>query len=122
MSDKELQVLRQRRMEELRKKKNLIEQKNNFDIDTTKVLNKLFKGRAWEVFNASKSQFPQETLKIKKLIVKLALEEKIFQINGEQLFALIRQLGLPIKLNTTINYLGKGKTKSLSEKFKESIS
>ncbi|MCW3997691.1 MAG: hypothetical protein NWF10_03885 [Candidatus Bathyarchaeota archaeon] len=121
MSDKELKAIRQKRIQELKKTRILKKQKTDSEINITKILNKLFKGRAWEVFNASKFQFPLETSKITKLLVKLVLEGNISQMNGEQLFTLIRQLGLPIKLKTSINYLGKGKIKSLSEKFKESM-
>ena len=121
MSDRELEAIRRRKIAKLQKKRILEKQKTNSKIDTNEILNRSFVGRAWEVFKTSKAQFPQETLKIKKLLVKLILEGKIGQIDGKQLFALIRQLGLPIKLNTSINYLGKGKTKSISEKFKESM-
>ena len=120
MSDKELEAIRKRKIEKLQKKMVLKKQKTT-EIDANEILNRSFIGRAWEVYNTSNAQFPQETLKIKKILIKLILERKISQVDGEQLFALIRQLGLPLRLNTSINYLGKGKTKSLSEKFKESI-
>ena len=121
MSDKELETIRQKRLKELQQQILLKEKQIEAKIDTNTVLSKLFKGRALEVFNASASQFPKETDKIKKLLVKLALDGKISEITGEQLFALLRQVGLPVKLNTSINYYGKGKTKTLSEKFKESM-
>jgi len=121
MSDKELETIRQKRLKELQQQILLKEKQIEAKIDTNTVLNKLFKGRALEVFNASASQFPKETDKIRKLLVKLALDGKISEITGEQLFALLRQVGLPVKLNTSINYYGKGKTKTLSEKFKESM-
>jgi len=121
MSDKELETIRQKRLKELQQKILLKEKQIEAKIDTNTVLSKLFKGRALEVFNASASQFPKETDKIRKLLVKLALDGKISEITGEQLFALLRQVGLPVKLNTSINYYGKGKTKTLSEKFKESM-
>ena len=121
MSDKELETIRQKRLKELQKQILLKEKKIEAKIDTQAVLDKLFKDRALEVFNASASQFPKETNKIKKLLVKLALDGKISEITGEQLFGLLRQVGLPVKLNTSINYYGKGKIKSLSEKFKESM-
>ena len=122
MSDKELEAIRKKRLKELQKRIIPKVQKTTTNIESKEVLGRIFKGRAQEVFNASASQFPQETEKIKKLLIKLALERKISEISGEQLFALLRQVGLPIKLNTSINYYGKGKTKSLSEKFKESMS
>jgi len=121
MDDRELEAIRQRKIAQLQKKRNIEKQKKNFKINTNEILNNSFVGRAWEVMKTSSEQFPQETLQLKKLIVKLILEKKIEKINGEQLFLLIRKLGLPIKLNTSIKYLGKGKTKSLSEKFKESM-
>ena len=121
MSDKELETIRQKRLKELQQQILLKEKQIEAKIDTNTVLSKLFKGRALEVFNASALQFPKETDKIKKLLVKLALDGKISEITGEQLFALLRQVGLPVKLNTSINYYGKGKTKTLSEKFKESM-
>ena len=121
MSDKELETIRQKRLKELQQQILLKEKQIEAKIDINTVLSKLFKGRALEVFNASALQFPKETDKIRKLLVKLALDGKISEITGEQLFALLRQVGLPVKLNTSINYYGKGKTKTLSEKFKESM-
>jgi len=121
MSDKELETIRQKRLKELQQQILLKEKQIEAKIDPNTVLSKLFRGRALEVFNASASQFPKETDKIRKLLVKLALDGKISEITGEQLFALLRQVGLPVKLNTSINYYGKGKTKTLSEKFKESM-
>ncbi len=121
MSDKALQAIRKKRLEKLKKNRFFNEKKNNYEIDPNKILNKLFVGRAWEVYNASVSQFPIATKQLKKLLVKLALEKKISYLNGEQLLTLIRQLGFPVKLKNAINYLGKGKTKPLSEKLKESL-
>jgi hypothetical protein len=48
------------------------------------------------------------------------LERKIGEVEGEQLLALLREIGLQVRLNTTIKVLSRGKIKSLSEKFKES--
>jgi len=121
MSDKELETIRQKRLKELQQQILLKEKKIETKNDPNTILRKIFRGRALEVFNASGSQFPKETEKIRKLLIKLALDGKISEITGEQLFALLRQVGLPVKLKTSINYYGKGKTKSLSEKFKESM-
>ena len=122
MSDKNLQAIRKKRLEKYKKIRVFNAQKDNSEKDPILILNKLFKGRAWEVFNASASQFPLATIELKKLLVKLTLEKKISYLNGEQLFTLIHQLGFPVKLKNSIKYLGNGKTKSLSEKLKESLS
>jgi hypothetical protein len=42
------------------------------------------------------------------------------EIDGEQLFALLRSIGLRVSLNTEIKVVSHGKTQSLSEKIKES--
>jgi len=59
--------------------------------------------------------------KIELMLVRLALEGKITQMQGEQLYALLREIGLRVRLNTTIKVFSHGKTKLLSEKFKESV-
>jgi len=120
MSDKELEAIKQRKLRELQKRMTFREQKKE-QIDGHKILNKIFKGRAWEVFNAAQAQFPAAMARIERLLVSLALEGKITQMQGEQLYALLREIGLRVRLNTTIKVASHGKTELLSEKFKDSI-
>ena len=120
MSDRELEAIKQRKLRELQKRIALREQKIE-EPDGSKILNRVFKGRAWEVFNTAKSQFPAAMARIERLLVSLALEGKINQMRGEQLYALLREIGLRVRLNTTIKVASHGKTKLLSEKFKESL-
>ena len=119
MSDKELETIRQKRLKELQKTPSFREQKKD-PSNANATLNRIFEGRAWEVFNAARAQFPNEMAKIEQLLVRLALEKKITQLNGEQLYAFLREIGLRVRLDTTITVTGHGKTKLLSEKFKES--
>lgn len=121
MCDKELDAIRQRKIEKLISSKVLEKKNTNSELNVNEVLNRSFTGRAWEIFHASKSQFPHETMNLKKILLKLILEKKISKINGEQLYIIIKQLGLPIRLTTSIRYLGNGKAKTFSEKFKEAI-
>jgi DNA-binding TFAR19-related protein (PDSD5 family) len=118
MSDRELEALRQRKLQALQKRKAFQEQKKEH-VDPHKILNTVFKGRAWEVFNVANAQFPSAMPEVERLLVRLALEGKIIEIDGEELYAFLREIGLPVRLNTTINFLSHGKTKSLSEKFKQ---
>jgi DNA-binding TFAR19-related protein (PDSD5 family) len=122
LSDKELEALKQKRFQEMQKRMALQEHKKeqNQRVDTNQILSKIFRGRAWEVFNAAKAQFPSAMLKIERELVKLAMERKIDDVKGEQLLWLLREIGLPVKLNTTIRLLKHGKIESLSERFKES--
>ena len=90
-------------------------------VDGHKILNKIFKGRAWEVFLAAQAQYPVAMAKIEPLIVRLALEGKVTQMQGEQLYSLLREIGLRVRLNTTIKVASHGKTKLLSEKFRDTV-
>jgi DNA-binding TFAR19-related protein (PDSD5 family) len=122
MSDKELEALKQKRLQEMQKRMARQEYKKETKerVDSSQILDKIFRGRAWEVFNAAKTQFPSLMPEIERLLVSLALERNIGEVEGEQLLALLREIGLQVRLNTTIKVLSRGKIKSLSEKFKES--
>ncbi len=119
MSDKELEALKQRKLHELQKMMTSREQQKK-QIGAYQILDKIFKGRAWEVFNAAQVQFPNEMCEVENLLVGLALEGKVSSMEGEQLLAFLREIGLPVRLNTTIRVLSHGKTKSISEKLTES--
>ena len=119
MSDRELEAIKERKFRELQKRATAKEQKKE-QVDVHQILNKAFKGRAEEVFNAAHQQFPDQMAEIEHMLVSLILEGKITEIEGEQLYALLREIGLPVRLDTTIRILSHGKTKSLSENFLES--
>jgi DNA-binding TFAR19-related protein (PDSD5 family) len=119
MSDRELEAIKQRKLQELQKRLAFQELKREH-VDELPTLDKIFRGRALEVFNAARAQFPREMVEVERLLVRLAQEGKIAEVEGEQLYGLLREIGLPVRLNTTIKVLSHGKTKSLSEKFKES--
>jgi DNA-binding TFAR19-related protein (PDSD5 family) len=118
MSDKELEALKQKKLRELQKRMASQEQKKE-QIDNHKILETIFQERAWEVFNTARAQFPGEMVKVEQLLVNLTQAGEIRKMDGEQLYALLRKIGLPVRLNTTISYLSHGKTESLSEKIKE---
>lgn len=120
MSDKELAALREKKLRELQKKfgqkRTQPEQVNKDD-----VLNKIFKDRAWEVFNAALSQYPDATSRVREVLVKLASSGKLKEVTGEDLFVFLRKLGLDVKLNTKITYASHGQLRSLEEKMKEEL-
>jgi DNA-binding TFAR19-related protein (PDSD5 family) len=120
MSDRELEAIKTKKLHELQKKIALNEQKRE-EPDGNKILNRVFKGRAWEVFNVAKTQFPAAMVGIESLLVNMALEGKITEMQGEQLYALLREIGLRVKLNTTIKVASHGKTKLLSDKLRDSV-
>lgn len=123
MSDNELKALRQRKLRELKKQRRSAanRQKAVKRIEADNVLNRVFKGRAWEIFRAASSQYPDLMEKLKDMFVKLALAGEIEEVTGEQLYLYLRNLGLRIRLNTKIRYADQGKLKSLSDKIKDDL-
>ena len=94
------------------------EQKKEVD-DMTLVRSRLV-NRGDEVLDAALSHYPQATMKVVQYIAKLYRSGKLDEpIPGEELLALFHDLGMRVRLETTITYVKDGKRVSLSEKFKQ---
>ena len=126
MSDRELEVIRRKRLQELKKqfgKKTETETKDEKAETPQAILNRFFVDRAWEVLNAAKAQYPQAAEYVEKTLVKLISEGKLrTQISGEELYGLFLRLGYRVRLQTKISVLEHGKVKSLEDKIKEETS
>jgi len=126
MSDRELEALRKKKLKQMKeyaKSKTKVETEKPQEGDQRKVLNRLFVGRAWEVLNAAKAQYPEAAKQIENTLVKLITEGKIrSRITGEELYGLFLRVGLRVRLQTRIQVLEHGKVKSLEEKIKEETS
>ena len=120
MSESELNAIRRKKLRELQRRLAKKEKKTK-EINVDNVLNKIFRGRAWEVFNAASSQYPRPMQRIKEVLVKLALTGTLNEVTGEQLNHFLKNLGLKIRLNTKINFADHGKLKSLAEKMKDDL-
>ena len=101
-------------------KKAAFETQEKPQVDSRTILSKVFKGRAWEVFKTAYAQFPAEMPEIERQLIDLKLEGRINEMDGEQLYALLRQIGMPVRMDTTIRVISHGKAESLAEKFKKS--
>lgn len=121
MSDRELEAIRRKKLLELRKiLASKVETEPKKKTDSKEVLNRLFVGRAWEVLNAAKLQYPQAAAYVENTLVKLIKLGKIRNpITGEDLYGLFRRLGFRVRLQTRIQILEHGKVKSLVDKIKE---
>ncbi len=118
MSDGELTAIRQSKLREL-KKRLAAKQKETEQVDADTILNRIFRGRAWEVFNAASYQYPDVARRLKDTLVDLVLSGKLREVTGEQLYTFLKYLGLRVKLDTRIRFTEHGKLKLLSEKIKE---
>jgi len=119
MSDDELAAIRQKKLREFQRR--VIREEKPETPDADEVLNKIFKGRAWEIFKVASYQFPDAMNKVKDVLVQLASSGKLTEVTGEELYVFLRKLGLEVKLNTKINYASHGQLKSLEERMKEEL-
>lgn len=88
--------------------------------DSRQVLDQVFTGRAWEVLNAARLQYPQATKRVEEALVQLILAGRIREkIGGEELYGFLRRLGLRVRLKTRIQVMEHGTLKSLEEKMRE---
>ncbi len=120
MSDRELQATKRGKLRELQRRL-AAKQKKTEKISADNILDGIFKGRAWEVFNSASHQFPDVMGKVKDALVNLALSGKLQEVPREPLYLFLRDLGLRVRLDTRIRYTDHGKFKSLAEKIKEGL-
>ena len=122
MNNVELDAIRRNKLRELQRRlaaKHRMNKKRTEQINVDEVLERIFRGRALEVFNSANKQFPNAMLKIKDVLVKLAQSGRLNEITGEQLYYFLRKLGLRVRLKTTIRFSEDGELKSLSEKIRD---
>jgi len=119
MSDHELERLRRRRLAQLSKRFLTKKEEKKEEGNKQEVLKRVFVGRAWEVFNATQAQYPEIAEKLRSILVQLASSGKITQVCGQELYYLLRKMGLRVRLKTTIRIKEDGKLKSLSEKLRK---
>ena len=122
LSDNELAAIRRKKIMEMMRllKKREEEKEKRGEMDPQKVLDKFLVGRAWEVLNAARAQYPQAAKYVESLLLRLIMEGKIrSKISGEDLYWLFRRLGVRVRLKTSIRILEHGKLKSLGEKIRE---
>jgi len=126
--DSELEKLQAKRLAEMQR--NLSSQKQTQQTDKSEkketkspreIVVDYLGFRGTEVLENAESQFPKDTKSIvdqlSKLIESGELDEKL---DGGQLLAVFRSVGLRVRMKTTINVEQDGKFVSLSEKLNSS--
>jgi programmed cell death protein 5 len=119
----ELERLKRRKLLELQRrltKKREPKYEKPKEPSSEELLNRYFYGRAREIYNIAQAQFPKIMPQIERALVEAVKEGKIKQrIDGESLYHFLRQLGLPVRLRTTIKYKEHGELKTLEQKIRE---
>ena len=126
--DKELEILKAKRLAEM--EKNLAEQNNQEDQETilsssdqNKVLprDQIIKKlgyRGLEVLSNAESQFPNETKLVVEKLAELIQSGEIDEVlDGGKLLTLFRSVGIRVRMENKINVEKDGKFVSISEKF-----
>ena len=118
--DSELERLKRQRL--ARMQKTFIKKQTQIEtrkLEPSKVLEKIFVGRAWEVYQAALKQYPRIAAQIFRELAGLVQSGQLReQITGEQLYGLLRQIGLDVRLETKIQVLERGELKPIADKFR----
>jgi DNA-binding TFAR19-related protein (PDSD5 family) len=123
--DEELERLKRRKLLELQQRMLKHSQEKPKKEETKKlspkeVLDGCFGERAWEVYDAAWSQFPQVMPHIEKILVEAITSGRVRQrIDGESLYHFLREIGMPVHLQTTIRFKEHGELKTLEQKIRE---
>ncbi|UCD44099.1 MAG: hypothetical protein JSV27_08115 [Candidatus Bathyarchaeota archaeon] len=123
--DDELERLKRRRMLELQKRMLRESQKPEEPPEPEgptpdTVFNAWFEGRAWEVLRAARTQFPKVMPQVEGALLEALKAGRVKQkIDGESLFQFLRQIGVPVRLQTSIRYKDHGELKTIGQLMKE---
>ena len=123
--DKELERIKRRRMLELQRRmlqeeKAAEEPEKPAEPTPREILDGMFSGRAWEVYETAKIQYPTVMPQVEQALVEGIKSGKIRdRIDGESLFVFLRQLGLNVRLNIKIRYKDHGELKTIGQRIKE---
>ena len=113
--DKELEMLKQKKIKELMKR---IENQNKQDDPKQNLISRLV-DRGDEVLKIAETYYPKETEIIVNQLIELIKNRKINNsISGGELLSVFRNAGLRITVPTSISVSKDGKMTSLSDKLK----
>ena len=120
--DSELERLKRQRLAAMQKRLNAKQEQTTATsgkLEPVRVLEKVFVGRAWEVYHATRQQYPTIADQLFQELAELVRLGRVKgQITGEQLYGLLRQIGLDVRLETKIQVLDHGELKSIADKFR----
>jgi programmed cell death protein 5 len=122
--DKELERIKRRRMLELQRRMLQTEKEEEpekpAEPTPREILDGMFSGRAWEIYETAKIQYPTVMPQVEQALVEGIKSGKIQdRIDGESLFVFLKQLGLNVRLNTKIRYKEHGELKTIGQRLNE---
>src|SRR3989442_9136196 len=121
----ELELLRQRRAAELRRK--MLESKNKpsasqplpTKLNPKEIVRRSLVGRGSEVLETARRHYPSEIGVLEENLAKVIQEGRLKgPITGEELYAFLQRVGLQFNMNTKIRIAEGGELKSIEEKLR----
>jgi len=119
-ADDELEKIKAKRLAEMQRNiSKKIEQEQSKKRTARDILIERLGYRGTEVLEIAESQFPAQSAAITEKLAELILRGEVERdIDGGELLALYRAVGLRVRVNTTINVQEDGKSVSLSDKLR----
>ncbi|MGC8569380.1 MAG: DNA-binding protein [Nitrososphaeria archaeon] len=109
-------ILRKKLLEMLRRQQQAAQRKD----DPLELVKSYLYDRGDEVLDAAMAQFPRETRIFVERLADLIKKGKITEkISGAELLYILRNIGIPVSIETKITILKDGKSMSLSDMLKE---
>jgi DNA-binding TFAR19-related protein (PDSD5 family) len=129
MSDDVLERLKRKKMQELQRRMaakdaaqgaQALAKEKPQEPSNDKILDTIFGDRAWEVWRIAREQFPQVVPQVEVALIDAVKQGKIREkIDGGGLAMFLRQIGVPLRLNTQIRFAEHGELKTLEQKLKK---
>jgi len=124
----EIEILRQKRALELRKKMLLSQEKSPAAVveapklSARDVVQGILTGRGGEVLETARRYYPKEVGIIEENLARLIESSRLKgPVSGEELYSFLRRVGLSFSMDTKIRVKEHGELKTLEEKFKEGV-
>mgnify|MGYP001626260241 CR=1 FL=1 len=109
-------ILRKKLLEMLRRQQQAAQKKE----DPLELVRSYLYDRGDEVLDAAMAQFPKETRIFVERLADLIKKGKITEkISGAELLYILRNIGIPVSIETKITILKDGKSMSLSDMLRE---
>jgi len=131
MSDDEQERLKRKKIQEIHRRiatqqasqaAQALAKDKSKEPSTDQILDGIFGDRGWEVWRAAREQFPKVIPQVEQALVDAVKQGKIGQkIDGGGLAMFLRQIGLPLRLNTQIRFAEHGELKTLEQKLKSEV-
>ncbi len=87
--------------------------------DPETLVRSVLRERGVEVLEAAKQQFPMETRQVIDELAGLVAKGEVSEITGPWLYSVLNQIGIPVRLRTSIQIVSDGKVGSIADKLKE---